>query len=375
MVNITSKFDSGNIEIVNAKYPENIELKIRKDNKADHFQWFYFRVTGAKNTSLRMKILNAGKASYPEGFDDYMVRASYNMEDWFMVSTKFDGKVMTIDHQPEHNAVFYAYFAPYTYERHLSFIHNIQFSPLVNYESIGQTVEGREIDFLTIGNEHDDAKKIWVIARQHPGESQASFFIEAFVSRLCEIDDPVSRTLLNKAVFYIVPFINPDGAIAGNLRTNIAGKNLNREWGNPNRDTAPEVYHIMKKMEEKGVDLNIDVHSDEGLPYNFISSIEGIPSFDEKLKFLLDKFKNSWVEISPDFQTEHGYPVNDPGTANLNICSKAIGEKFKCLSLTIEMPFKDNANLPDPVYGWSPERCENLGESLIDVIHRIADDL
>lgn len=375
MVSITSNFDSGNIEIVNAKDPGNIELKIRKDTNADTFQWFYFRVSGARQTSLRMKILNAGEASFPEGFEDYMARASYDRTDWFMVPTRFDGQILTIDHQPEHNAVFYAYFAPYSYEQHLNFVHNIQFSPLVHYQSIGQTVQGREIDFLTIGDEHDDSLKIWVIARQHPGESQPSFFMEAFVSRLCAIDDPVSRTLLNKAVFYVVPFINPDGAIAGNLRANAAGLNLNREWGNPDPENAPEVYHILKKMEEKGVDLNIDVHSDEGLPYNFISSIEGIPSYDERLKFLLEKFKKSWVEISPDFQTEHGYPVNEPGTANLNICSKAIGEKFKCLSLTIEMPFKDNANLPDPVYGWSPERCENLGESLIDVIHRIVDDL
>jgi murein tripeptide amidase MpaA len=332
-------------------------------------------VTGAEDTTLRMKILNAGEASFPEGFEDYMVRASYDKHEWFMVPTKFDGNVLTIDHQPQHNAVFYAYFAPYSYERHLEFVQNIQFSPLVTYESIGQTVEGREIDMLTIGDERDDALKIWVIARQHPGETQPSFFMEAFISRLAEIDDPVSRTLLNKAVFYVIPFINPDGAIAGNLRANTAGMNLNREWGTPDKEKAPEVYYIVKKMEEKGVDLNLDIHSDEGLPYNFISSIEGIPSFDEHLKFLLNKFRNSWAEISPDFQTEHGYPVNEPGTANLNICSKAIGEKFKCLSMTIEMPFKDNADLPDPVYGWSADRCEKLGSSMIDVIHRVIDEL
>jgi murein tripeptide amidase MpaA len=123
------------------------------------------------------------------------------------------------------------------------------------------------------------------------------------------------------------------------------------------------------------VDLNFDIHADEGLPYNFISSIEGIPAYDAHLQFLLEKFKESWVQISPDFQLEHGYPVNEPGTANLNICSKAIGQKFKCLSMTIEMPFKDNANLPDPVYGWSPERSEKLGTSLLDAILRIVDDL
>ncbi len=375
MINITSNFDSGNIQVINTRDSGNIELKIRQDTNAEFFQWFYFRVSGGQGTTLRMKILNAGEASYPEGFEDYMVRASYDKTEWFMVPTKFDGQVLTIDHQPEHNAIFYAYFAPYTYEHHLLFIHNIQFSRLIKYESLGKTCEGREIDFLTIGNEYDDSKKIWIIARQHPGESQASFFIEALVSRLVEMDDPVSRSLLNKAVFYIVPLINPDGAIAGNLRANAAGMNLNREWGNPDPKKAPEVYHILKKMEEKGVDLNLDIHSDEALSYNFISSIEGIPSFNEKLKFLLEKFKKSWVEISPDFQTEHGYPVNDPGTANLNICSKAIGEKFKCLSMTIEMPFKDNANLPDPVYGWSPERSEKLGESLLDAISRIVDDL
>ncbi len=375
MINITSNFDSGNIEVVKTTDPGNIELNIRKDTNADTFQWFYFRVTGAEGTSLSMKILNAGKVSYPEGFEDYMVRASYDKLEWFMVPTKFDGNVLTIDHQPQHNAVFYSYFAPYSYERHLEFIHNIQFSPLVNYESIGQTVEGREIDMLTIGDERDDALKIWVIARQHPGETQPSFFMEAFISRLAEIDDPVSRTLLNKAVFYVIPFINPDGAIAGNLRANAMGMNLNREWGNPDPEKAPEVFHIVRKMEEKGVDLNLDIHADEGLPYNFISSIEGIPSYDEHLKFLLNKFKNTWAEISPDFQTKHGYPINEPGTANLNICSKAIGEKYKCLSMTIEMPFKDNADLPDPVYGWSPERCENLGQSMIDVIYRIIDDL
>jgi murein tripeptide amidase MpaA len=375
MINITSNFDSGNIEIISANDSTNIQLKIRKDTHADFFQWFYFRLTGGKGKNLRINILNAGEASYPEGFEDYMVRTSYDREEWFMIPTQFDGKNLSFDHTPELNAVFYAYFAPYSYERHLSFIHNIQYSPLVSYQSIGKTIEGRDIDMLTIGDEHDDAKKIWVIARQHPGESQASFFTEALVSRLCEIDDPVARTLLNKSVFYVVPFINPDGAIAGNLRANAKGINLNREWANPDPEKAPEVFHILKMMEQKGVNLNLDIHSDEGLPYNFISSIEGIPSYNNKLKHLLEKFKSSWEEISPDFQTQKGYPINEPGKANLNICSKAIGEKFKCLSMTIEMPFKDNANLPDPLYGWSPERSEKLGRSVLDTLLRIVDDL
>jgi murein tripeptide amidase MpaA len=128
-------------------------------------------------------------------------------------------------------------------------------------------------------------------------------------------------------------------------------------------------------MELTGVDLNLDIHGDEALPYNFISSIEGIPSYDAHLKMIDEKFSASWERISPDFQTKEGYPKNEPGKANLNVCSKAIGEKFKCLSMTMEMPFKDNADMPDEVFGWSPDRSMNLGASVLHPIAEIVDDL
>jgi hypothetical protein len=41
--------------------------------------------------------------------------------------------------------------------------------------------------------------------------------------------------------------------------------------------------------------------------------------------------------------------------------------------MTLEMPFKDNADLPDPVYGWSPERCRLLGRSCLDALLAVAD--
>jgi hypothetical protein len=43
--------------------------------------------------------------------------------------------------------------------------------------------------------------------------------------------------------------------------------------------------------------------------------------------------------------------------------------------MTLEMPFKDNDDLPDPVYGWSPDRCRALARSCIDALHSIVDDL
>ncbi len=363
---VSSAFDSGSIEVIAADDPQNIQLNLRRDTKADSMQWFYFRMQEVEGMDLKIDILNASEASYPEGWEEYQAVVSYDRITWFRVPTSYDGKKLTIEFMPEFNSVFIAYFAPYTHDQHLNLISSVQMVPHAFVEHIGKTVEGRDIDMIVLGDDSDEKKKkVWMIARQHPGESMAEWFVEGFLERMLDTSDALVRQLLDQATFYIIPNVNPDGSIAGNLRANAAGENLNRAWGSPNPETMPEVYHILQNMEWTGVDLMLDIHGDEGLPYNFISSIEGIPSFDDYLKDLLESFKIKWLKTNPDFQDKYRYPDNEAGTANLDICSKAIGERFKCLSLTLEMPFKDNADFPDPIYGWSPNRSRNLGASIL----------
>ena len=49
----------------------------------------------------------------------------------------------------------------------------------------------------------------------------------------------------------------------------------------------------------------------------------------------------------------------------LTLASKQIGHAFGCLSLTLEMPFKDNADLPDPRCGWNGARSKRLGAAIL----------
>ncbi len=374
-LSISSAFDAGNIEVVNIDNPENIQLKIRKDSNSDFLQWFYFRVQGAKDQDCVFHLLNAAEAAYPEGWENYQARASYDRKTWFQIPTKYENGVLSIDFTPEFDSVYIAYFAPFSYEQHLDLVNNAQHSPICTLESIGQTTEGRPIDFLRIGDGDPNKKKLWVIARQHPGESMAEWFMLGLIGRLLDDEDAVSVSLLNKANFYLVPNMNIDGSILGNLRVNAKGVNLNREWQEPSIENSPEVFYVKEKMREIGMDFMLDVHGDEGLPYIFISGIEGIPSFDLKLSQLTNSFMKEWKAINPDIQDEHGYPKNEPGKANLLICSKNIGEEFKCLSQTLEMPFKQNNNIPDAIFGWSAERSIKLGESLVNTLLSISDDL
>ncbi len=361
--------------MISAESSNDIRLEIRKDTNSNFSQWFYFRLQGAAGYPCKMNIENASDSFVPEGWKNYNAFASYDRLHWFRVPGFYDGKVLRIEHTPEYNSVFYSYFVPYSYEQHLDMISATQISPLCVLESIGKTTQNRNIDLLTIGEPGKGKKKIWLIARQHPGETMASWFIEGLIRRLLNEDDPVSRKLLEKAVFYIVPNMNVDGSILGNLRVNALGVNLNREWESPSKEKGPEVFFVRNKMDETGVDLNLDIHGDEDLPYNFTASIEGIPEFNDRLKSLQDTFLSKWEEVSPDFQTEHGYAKDEPGKANLKICSKQIGSRFNCLSLTVEMPFKDNKFLPNPITGWSAERSICFGESILNPIYYIVNDL
>jgi len=245
----------------------------------------------------------------------------------------------------------------------------------VSMEIIGETFEGRNIEMLTIGKPRRNKKIIWVIARQHPGEPMAEWFIEGFLERLLDPNDAVSKKILEGAYFYVVPNMNPDGAIAGNLRSSASGANLNREWQKPTKKYSPEVFYVRKKMDETGMNLMLDIHGDEELPYNFVAAAEGIPGYNDYLAIMEKKFIDHWMETCPDFQDSHKYPLDKPGEANMTICTNQIAQRFGCLALTVEMPFKDNADFPEARYGWSDVRSKMLGASVLNPILHVLRDL
>ena len=361
-IKISQNFDAGAIEVVSVNDVENIELKLRKDSNADFMQWFYFRLQGARDQDATIRILNASEATYADGWDGYRAVASYDRENWFRVETEFDGKVMTIKHTPETDSVYYAYFEPYSWERHLALLGSVAQSEQVRVEDLGNTLDGRDLNLVVVGNP-DAAKKIWIIARQHPGESMAEWLVEGTLNALLDPANPIARAILDRASVYVVPNMNPDGSVRGNLRTNAAGANLNREWMTPSLETSPEVYYVKKKIEEVGCDLFLDIHGDEGLPYVFVAGSEMLAGFSEQQMREQTAFVDSFCAASPDFQTKFGYEASKYNEDLLKLASKYIGHTFKCVSLTLELPFKDNANMPDLEVGWDGMRSMKLGKA------------
>lgn len=367
---ISTQFDSGSIEVVRLDDPGDVQLRIRRDNAAEIAQWFHFRLQGAAGVAVTLRFLNAGKCAYPKGWENYRVVASHDRQLWFRIETDFRDGVMTARVTPDTNSIYFAYFEPYPYDRHLDLIGSAAASEHVQVRHLGRSIEGRDMDLLRITDARSataeaDRTKVWLIARQHPGEAMAEWFVEGFLERLLDADDPVSRVLLSQCVFNVVPHMNPDGAVHGNLRTNASGANLNREWLSPSLEKSPEVMVVRQQMLDTGVDLFLDAHGDEGLPYNFVVGSDGIAGFTPRLQMLQDAFKTAWMAACPDFQDRVNYGTTRPASANPTLATNWVAQQFDCLSFTIEMPFKDNDDLPDRTVGWNGERSRKLGESVL----------
>jgi len=371
-ISISAAFDAGNIRVTGID-GDTATLEIVNDHQSDFYQWFHFRLAGGAGREVTLNITNAGKSAYPNGWPEYKACMSVDREDWVRIDgTSYADGVLTIRFTPETDLVWLAYFAPYSMERHHDLISTVAALPGVEYRSLGTSLDGQDIDCLSIG---EGATTVWLYARQHPGETMAEWWMEGALEKLTDPDDPVARVLRRDCTFHVVPNMNPDGSRRGHLRTNAVGVNLNREWHAPSAEKSPEVLCVRNAMDEAPPVFAMDVHGDEAIPANFLAGFEGIPSLTDRQSVLFKTFSDALERISPDFQTSKGYEIPPPGKANLSMSTTQLAERFGCVSMTLEMPFKDNFDLPDEVYGWSPERSKYLAAACLDALHAILPDL
>ncbi|KAL7471873.1 hypothetical protein ACHAXS_012177 [Conticribra weissflogii] len=446
-ISVTASHDGANIQFPNASPADarsivvavpptatsgrtakcTVSLLVRPDvftslEDMAHMQYFSFRVfvsglhendddgEGVKLLTVTYEIVNAHAVSYPEAWPGttvfYSPRSSAptpsDDDAWRRNQTTryVDGKLTWTHVHVTNGPVFFSYFPMYGYDRHLKLAAdcaaaaaNPSLAPYrPRVESLGQTLQGRELECISIGSGTTAA---WIIHRQHPGETMAEFFAEGLLHRLLgiapssELDEPTRRVLQSYRL-RIVPNMCPDGSVLGHLRTNSVGANLNREWATvrpdyvaPSADRSPEVLAVLSAMDRTGVDFFLDVHGDEELPYVFFSGAEKTPIWSndspdgtggERIRRLHGYFVSCYQKINPDVQKEIGYPPPDSeeiANAHMNVATNQISNRFDCLGLTLEMPFKDCATNPDPERGFDIRRAKRLGADLVEALEGI----
>ncbi|WP_067737399.1 M14 family metallopeptidase [Novosphingobium naphthalenivorans] len=365
-IQISAAFDSGNIEVLSID-GTTARLAIRRDHSSDFAQWFHFRVSGAKERELTLVITGLNESAYPMGWPGYNACVSEDRQFWGRAESHWDesrdGGALTIRYKPSGNLAWFAYFAPYSMERHHDLV--ARMTGKADYRCLGTTLDGQPVDCLEMGS---GPVQVWLYARQHPGESMAEWWMEGALDLLTDPASSVGRELRRKCRLHVVPNANPDGSRRGHLRTNAAGVNLNREWDNPTPEKSPEVLAIRNAMDASGVDFAMDVHGDEAIPAVFLAGFEGIPSLKDEQLAGYNRYADLLERRTPDFQTRLGYPVARPGKGNLSMSTNLLAERYGCVSMTLEMPFKDHNPAADRRQEWSPERSKQLGQDCMGAL-------
>ena len=369
---INAAFDGGNIRQVGAR-DRTVDLEIVRDHLSDFYQWFHFRAAGLGGGEATFRIVNAAGSAYPGGWPGYRARASTDLVHWRTVETRYEDGVLAFDWPAgAGDTVWFAYFAPYTTERHQHLVARFAAASGFAHRELGTTLDGQPLDLFTVGT---GPKPVWFYARQHPGESMCEWFMEGLMERLADTGRADVAALRDKATLHLVPNMNPDGTRRGHLRTNAAGVNLNREWHAPSMERSPEVKLVRDAMDASGVVFAMDVHGDEAIPANFFAGFEGIPSWSDPHGEKFYAYGRALAAHTPDFQTAHGYARSAPGRANLSMSTNQLAERFGAVSFTLEMPFKDHDPNPDAEFGWSPDRSKALAHACLEVLAEQIDAL
>jgi len=104
-----------------------------------------------------------------------------------------------------------------------------RYGNLITKRSIGNSVEGRDIHLLELGEGTDNDPTVLILAGQHATEFPGQWAVWGII-RWLSSSVPQAKVFRKRYRFYIIPQINPDGNVAGKPQKNEEGINLSSAW-------------------------------------------------------------------------------------------------------------------------------------------------
>jgi hypothetical protein len=276
--NIDYKFEGASLKKLQQAGTNEINFWVDdSQNVEGSSYWFLFKITkGAHDQSVTFNQKNGSL-----GLDHKCVY-SYDGITWEF----FNGSQPTWTHTFTQDSVFVAWIIPYQYSFLESYLDNKDASnlPYYNRSIIGHSLEGRNIELITITNDSiplNEKKSVWIMTGQHPCEKNSQWQTCYMMDFLLNATDKTAQTYRDKYVFKIFPMINPDGIYHGFNRFNAHLIDLNREWDDAPYDYEPEIAIVFDYIKDwiksgKDIDVLIDQHDLGG--YNIFTIPVGMAS-------------------------------------------------------------------------------------------------
>ncbi|CAK1540152.1 unnamed protein product [Leptosia nina] len=245
-----SRFESGNLRKVIQTGPREYELILMPDvNSTKRHQWFYFEVRnmqqgrpyifnivnceksdsqfnfGMKPVMYSVKEAVLGRPGWVRaGTDICYYRNSYHYANQKSHNKCYLTVTFNIEFPHTNDVCYLAYHFPFTYSMMLTRIWHwstlLPANAYLRVEPLCYSLNSNEVPVLTISAEDTpsnpivDREIVFLTARVHPGESNASWVMDGTLGYLLA-DTAPAAALRAKYVFKIVPMLNVEGVING----------------------------------------------------------------------------------------------------------------------------------------------------------------
>jgi predicted deacylase len=360
-------FHGGSIRIIDISDNGQTRLGLKSDPWTRFAQGFFFGVVrGARSRDLVIE--EVGNSTFPRGWLNYQAFSSRDNIHWERCESRYENGSLYIRHQQSQTETYYAYFPPYGPEKHKAMLAFCKRDTRASVTTLCATSELDNLDLISVGRESGDAAKIWIIGRQHPGETQPSWWMDGFLRRLLDPLDAQSRRLLDQVRFHIVPNMNPDGSRLGFYRTNINGHNLNASWDRATMKDTPAVRSVLDKMELVGIDLCLDIHGDEEIPFAFIASVDRLLPLASNTTRTLDLFEGLLGREDPNFLRQPFLDRPHIKTSPQSFCAPHLMQRFNIPAVTLELPFKRYSAHTSSKRNFGIRECMQSGNIMVSVI-------
>jgi hypothetical protein len=281
-IGLSSDFETGSAGAWEQVGPDTITVKVPGqadvDGRNRQVSWYHFQVADDRERRGPLVFIMTdlvGEYDYRPGAiaitDDTPPLISEDGVVWTHVpGVRFDTQAMAL-HVPVNarsRRFWLAHVEPYSHSRLEAFLGELK-SPDLAVETIGKTVQGRDLRLLTITDRSiDDAgkKSVWLMGRQHAWETGTSFVVEGAVRWLLTDE---AKELRKRVVFHVLPMMDPDGVVAGGIRFNRNGYDVNRNWDTcdpadpESRKKMPEIAAAKERLLRSKVDLFLTLHNQE----------------------------------------------------------------------------------------------------------------
>ena len=326
-VTFSTRFASSRLNSISQLAANEYRLTIEPENAPiNNSPWYAFTVTSQLPQIITLHF------AYKEGSHRYHPKLSRDGSNWQYATeqqyqlTETGEAQLTVNTGPQ-TLWIAAQELNYSVAGLRTWMADYAQKPFISRRPIGESVQGRPLEMLVLGNPNADYS-LALLGRQHPPEVTGSIAQLAFVARLAD-DSELAQRFRQQFKTLIFPLMNPDGVANGNWRHNMNGVDLNRDWYTA---IQPETIVVMKLLRaeatapDKALLFALDFHS---------TRKDVIYSVNRELVDDNYRIVDQWVaQIKHRFPD---YPLNDkPGSLERGVSKNWLFKALRVPAVTYE---------------------------------------